>query len=145
MTNSTNVPALNAGNSLLDLLSHPFLAALPGDAAAHFGAMLAEVQRIKDERDEAQGGLTVANMEIDRLRSALTASEKHLELANKLWRLAVQDDWPWSSGETQDALNAMGLLYPKDMTDEDESELCKNCEGECETCWRAVGKLEDVK
>jgi len=82
---------------------------------------------------------------IDALRTALTASEKHLDLANKLWRMCVKDGWPWADGATQDALNALGLLYPKDMTDEDSGPECTNCDGGCDTCWRAVEKLEDVE
>jgi hypothetical protein len=93
-------------------------------------ALINYMSRLENERSE--------------LRSALTASEKHLAVANKLWRLCVDDDWPWADGSTQDALNELGLLYPKDMTEEDESEQCKNCEGECETCYRAVDRIEDA-
>jgi hypothetical protein len=97
------------------------------------------------EHGYKHGDAHVLAQEVTRLRLALTASEQRLELANKLWRLCVKDGWPWADGATQDALNALGLLYPKDMTEEDSGPECTNCEGDCETCWRAVGKLEDVK
>lgn len=83
--------------------------------------------------------------EVLELRAALTARERQLEVANKLWQLCVEEDFPWADGSTQDALTDLGLLYPKDMTDEDPSERCKNCDDDCETCWRAVDKLEDLK
>ena len=78
------------------------------------------------------------------LRSALTASEKQLAVANKLWTMCVQDGWPWAEGSIQDSLTELGLLYAKDMTDEESGPECTNCEGDCRTCYRAVTRIEDA-
>lgn len=82
--------------------------------------------------------------ELQELRSALTARERQLAVANKLWQLCVKEDFPWADGSTQDALTELGLLYAKDMTDEDPSERCKNCDDDCSTCYRAVERIEDA-
>jgi hypothetical protein len=66
-------------------------------------------------------------------------------LADKLWRLCVDEGFPWADGETQDKLTEMGLLYPHDMTGEDESEMCESCDGDCKVCYRAVEHVRDVK
>lgn len=81
---------------------------------------------------------------IQRLRVELLKSDRALLVANKLWRLCVDEGWPWSDGSTQDDLTAIGLLYPKDMTTaEGEDGLCDSCYGDCTTCYRAVKSVED--
>ena len=79
------------------------------------------------------------------MKLAATARDATLEKANKLWRLCVDEGFPWADGSTQDTLTEIGLLYPKDMTTEDESERCTNCDDDCHTCYRAVEKVEDAK
>lgn len=93
-------------------------------------ALINYMSRLENERSE--------------LRSALTARERQLAVANKLWQLCVKEDFPWADGSTQDALTELGLLYAKDMTDEDPSERCKNCDDDCSTCYRAVERIEDA-
>ena len=85
------------------------------------------------------------------LCSALTASEKRAQdmakallVANKLWRLAVEDNWPWNDGDIQDKLTEIGLLKATDMRAEDSPEECLNCIGDCHTCYRAVQLIEDA-
>lgn len=78
------------------------------------------------------------------LRSALTARERQLAVANRLWRMCVEDGWPWAEGGTQDELTALGLLKATDMRAEDSPEECVNCEGDCRTCYRAVDRIEDA-
>lgn len=82
--------------------------------------------------------------ELTALRLSSTARERQLAVANKLWQLCVKEDFPWADGSTQDALTELGLLYAKDMTDEDPSERCKNCDDDCSTCYRAVERIEDA-
>lgn len=85
------------------------------------------------------------------LDSSLTASEKRAQdmakallVANKLWRLAVEDNWPWNDGDIQDKLTEIGLLKATDMRAEDSPEECLNCIGDCHTCYRAVQLIEDA-
>lgn len=67
-------------------------------------------------------------------------------LADKLWRLCVDEGWPWNDGSTQDDLAELGLLYPKDMTTaEGEDGLCESCDGDCKVCYRAVKHVRDAK
>ncbi len=82
--------------------------------------------------------------ELQELRSALTARERQVVVANKLWRMCVEDGWPWAEGSTQDELTELGLLYAKDMKAEDSGPECTNCEGDCWTCYRAVDRIEDA-
>ena len=79
------------------------------------------------------------------LRASLTAAEKRLAVANKLWALAVEDGWPWADGDVQDNLTELGLLRETDMRAEGSPEECTNCVGGCHTCYRAIEKLEDLK
>lgn len=67
------------------------------------------------------------------------------DVADKLWKMCVEDGWPWSEGAIQDQLTELGLLYAKDMTAEDSGPECTNCEGDCRTCYRAVEHVRDAK
>jgi len=105
--------------------------------------------------DDAYGCLRYSDpVQFDRLRQAFNAGVAAAraapepggdDVADKLWQMCVEDGWPWSDGSIQDKLTEIGLLYPKDMTQEDESEQCTNCEGDCRTCYRAVEHVRDAK
>lgn len=71
----------------------------------------------------------------------IAALEQRVEAADKLWKLCVAEGFPWSEGSVQDELTELGFLVATDMTGEDEAELCKNCEGECRTCYRPIKSL----
>lgn len=83
--------------------------------------------------------------ELQRLRPEALKSARALLVANKLWRLCVDEGWPWASGEVQDSLEGIGLLYPKDMRADEESEQCENCSGDCTTCLRSVDLIESAQ
>lgn len=84
--------------------------------------------------------------ELQRLRPEALKSARALLVANKLWRLCVDEGWPWNDGSTQDDLAELGLLYPKDMTTaEGEDGLCESCDGDCKVCYRAVKHVRDAK
>ena len=69
------------------------------------------------------------------------------ELADKLWKLCVDEGFPWADGSTQDELTELGLLYPKDMRNpaDDSSDYCGSCDGDCKTCYRAVAHVRDAR
>lgn len=111
---------------------------IAADADARIADLESELRLAVSARD-------YANDMLDKARTALTASEKRIEAANKLWRICVAEGFPWWDGTVQDKLTEIGLLVAWDMTAEETGPECSNCEGDCETCYRAIEKLEDLK
>lgn len=114
---------------------------------------------LERQRTEARDALTAREIDLSertsqrdawrerafKAETSLTARDKALDAANKLWRLCVDEGWPWADGETQDALTELGLLVPRDMKAADAGEPCESCYGDCDTCYQAIDKLEDLK
>lgn len=110
---------------------------------------LTAVQHAYDDLNVACGqwkeAFDAKDAALQQARTALTASEKRVEAANKLWRICVAEGFPWWDGTVQEKLTEIGLLTALDMTAEEAGPECSNCEGDCETCYRAIEKLEDLK
>lgn len=141
----------NADGTLYGYANHKDWKGNPGAVPVRFmrerdyKAMRSTLAAAQDEAASYRAEWELALRQRDQAQSTLTAAEKRVAVANKLWALCVSEGWPWAAGEVQDTLEEMGLLYSKDMTAEDSGELCDNCAGDCETCYRAVNELEDLK
>lgn len=123
-------------------------------------ALLAECERLRGEvaegqvlRDDlarsyanAQQQKYAAQLQLSQLQAASEAREAALieAKADQLWRICVDDGFPWADGGVQDQLTEMGLLYRKDMDDEASGPECATCCGECGTCYRAVEHVRET-
>jgi hypothetical protein len=87
-------------------------------------------------RFQLGGGAVEAH--IRRLEHQLAEREARVVAADKLWKLCVDEGFPWGCGDVQDKLTALGFLVATDMTTADEAERCANCNGDCDTCYRAI-------
>jgi hypothetical protein len=115
------------------------------DATKELESLRAELAKAHKTNDGLSAEYVKTRLNLQDAEFALTARDKALDAANKLWRLCVDEGWPWADGETQDALTELGLLVPRDMKAADAGEPCESCYGDCDTCYQAIDKLEDLK
>jgi len=79
---------------------------------------------------------------IEQQAARLQELERDAAAGRQLWQEILNDDTAW--GESQDMFIRLGLLAPVDMTLETSPPMCRNCDGDCDVCYRPTGLLIDA-